>query len=591
MENFTSTENIEETENVDIDTGLGQATLTLNSANWMQTTQADFGAGDLVDVEAADSGDAMLASAGGGVVEEIWVKRYDYTEKQDIARDVAVDSSGNVYVTGESRDSSRKNDYATIKYSSDGTEEWVKHYDCDGKDAEARSVAVDSSGNVYVTGESTGSSGYDDYATVKYSPDGNEEWVRRYDCDGKNDQAYDVAVDSSGNVYVTGYTAVAGANPDYLTVKYSPDGNEEWVRRYDYSHDRALFVAVDSSGNVYVTGCSASSSGNTDYATVKYSPDGDEEWVRRYDCTGRGDHANDMAVDSSGNVYVTGVSYSSSVNYDYATVKYSSDGTQKWVRRYDYARRSDSASSVAVDSSGNVYVTGYSFKTSDWDSMDYATVKYSSDGTQKWVRRYDYAGKGDSASSVAVDSSGNVYVTGYFEDSSWNKDYATIKYSSDGTRKWVKLYDGGSRDYAHDMAVDSSGNVYVTGGSWRSSGYDYATVKYGEMVEYKPSGTLTSVTEDVGKTVDWGEITWSEDTPSETDITMEVSVDGGSWVSVNSGDDIDQIGDRIQYRATLSTDDTSVTPVLHDVSIDYSWYESSGTIVSVPFDSEGDSGG
>jgi hypothetical protein len=133
-------------------------------------------------------------------------------------------------------------------------------------------------------------------------------------------------------------------------------------------------------------------------------------------------------VDGSGNVYVTGPSSGSGTAYDYATIKYISSGVQQWVARYNGPGNDwDEAYSLAVDGSGNVYVTGESFGSGTW--QDFATIKYNSSGVQQWVQRYNGPGNGsDGATSLAVDGSGNVYVTGGIVASP-DDNYATIKYS------------------------------------------------------------------------------------------------------------------------------------------------------------------
>lgn len=108
---------------------------------------------------------------------------------------------------------------------------------------------------------------------------------------------------------------------------------EEWVARYNgpgNSDDEASAIAVDGSGNVSVTGRSVGSGTSYDYATVKYNAAGGEDWVARYNGPGNDwDGASAIAVDGSGNVYVTGGSYGSGTNRDYATVKYSSEGVEE----------------------------------------------------------------------------------------------------------------------------------------------------------------------------------------------------------------------------------------------------------------------
>jgi hypothetical protein len=238
-----------------------------------------------------------------------------------------VDGCNNVYVTGVSQLSGTDYDYATIKYYPNGDTAWVRRYNGPGNDYdEAYAIAVDGSGNVYVTGNSWGSGTQCDYATIKYYPDGNTAWVRRYNGPGKyDDNAYAIVVDSSGNVYVTGWSWGSGTDYDYATIKYYPDGNTAWVKRYNGpgdSTDYAYAIAIDGSNNVYVTGRSRGSGTGYACATIKYYPNGDTAWVKRYNGPGNYDEALAIAVDGSGNVYVTGWSWGSGTHEDYATIKY-----------------------------------------------------------------------------------------------------------------------------------------------------------------------------------------------------------------------------------------------------------------------------
>ncbi|MCK4335061.1 SBBP repeat-containing protein [candidate division WOR-3 bacterium] len=439
-----------------------------------------------------------------------WVARYNgQGNGWDEANSIAVDNSGNVYVTGESRgginfdyatvkyDSLvsylKKIDYATVKYDSLGNELWVARYDGPvNEEDRAYSLALDNSGNVYVTGCSKGSAllGTDfDYATVKYDSLGNQLWVARYDGPGnEKDRAYSLVLDNSGNVYVTGCSKGSGTNMDYATIKYDSRGNELWVVRYNgpgNGTDRAYSLVLDNSGNVYVAGASQGLDSTSDYATIKYNSLGKQLWVVRYNGPGNGtDRANSIAVDNSSNVYVTGCSKGSGTNMDYATIKYDSRGNELWVARYDGpGNGTDRANSIAVDNSSNVYVTGESVGSGI--NSDYATVKYDSLGNELWVTRYDGPGiiSLDRAYSLALDNSGNVYVTGYNQRFlSKNSDYATVKYDSLGNELWVARYDapGNGWDRPNSIAVDNSGNVYVTGFSKGSgTNMDYATIKYG----------------------------------------------------------------------------------------------------------------
>ncbi len=364
---------------------------------------------------------------------------------------------------------------------------WVRRYNGPGNSTDnARKVKVDSSGNVYVTGFSYGSGTDADYATIKYYPDGDTTWVKRYNGPGNSrDWAHAMAVDYSENVYVTGESRGSGMYDDYATIKYYHNGDTAWLRRYNSSEnydDRPRPITLDDSGNVYVSGLSFGSGTDWDYATLKYYSNGDSAWASRYNGPGNGFDAGDaLAVDGSGNAYVTGPSYGSGTDWDYATIKYDPNGGAVWVSRFDGPANSyDQPWAIAVDDSGNVYITGGS--TGSGTSVDYATIKYNPSGDTAWVRRYNGLGNaGDYAHSIIVDGSGNVYVTGQSYGSGTDWDFATIKYDPDGDTVWIRRYNGSgnSGDVAWAVEVDVAGNVYVTGWSSGSgTGNDYATIKY-----------------------------------------------------------------------------------------------------------------
>ena len=326
------------------------------------------------------------SSPASGVATQQWVARYNGPGNGwDHAAALAVDGSGNVYVTGNAYSASTNNDYTTVKYNSAGQQQWVKTYNGTGNGSdEATALALDGSGNVYVTGASyQGASTGIDYTMVRYGSDGTEWWVHAMDCSAHGqDEALAVAVDGSDNSYFTGYCDNGGTNyDDYATVKLDALGVSGWTRNYNSgagNFDWGQDVAVDGSGNVYVTGLS-----NGDYTTLKYNSGGTQQWVKTYNGTGNGgDSAKALALDASGNVYVSGTSYGGgAVDDDYATVKYDSAGTEQWAIRYNNgsANGADTAVALAVDGSGNVYVTGTSYGGAS-TNYDYATVKYSQAG-------------------------------------------------------------------------------------------------------------------------------------------------------------------------------------------------------------------
>ncbi len=431
--------------------------------------------------------------------EEQWAATYGGEgNRQDTPEDIAVDSAGNVYVTGGIYGDSTGYDYATIKYdSSTGDQDWVAIYDS-GHSDRAYAMAVDGAGNVYVTGQSYRSGTSYDFATIKYDTNGTQVWIAWYDNDTSTEYAHAIALDPSGNVCVSGYSLVyteEGSNYDYATVVYDNDGVEQWAATYngpENGNDRAYALDVDSAGNVYVTGWSIGSNMFNEYATVKYDITGSQVWARRYDGSANGhDFANDIVVDAFGDIVVTGSSHGSSTNDDYATIKYDGSGNLLWNTEGDGAVRYNGPTNddsmywaygeiMELDSSNNVYISGYSY--GNGTAIDYTTVKFDSSGNQEWARQYNGPGNYiDYARNMTVDPSGNVYVTGYTHIDAINRDFATVKYNSAGDELWAATYDGPANGYdsANAIAVDASGNVYVTGESQGiDTSYDCTTIKY-----------------------------------------------------------------------------------------------------------------
>ena len=455
-----------------------------------------------------------LAAPVAGQVEKAWVAIYDGPGNAlDTANAIAADAEGNVYVTGLSRNSDTPGDtaYATVKYDPEGNEVWVVRFDTPATEA-AHAIAVDDDGNVVVTGWSGEQLMETDFATVKYDADGNELWVRHYDGPANGDDSTDIpqaiTTDALGNVYVTGAAqGEKGSDTGYTTIKYGPDGDELWVSRYDHddpdSFDNARAIAVDTEGNVYVTGQSNGGVTSDDYATVKYDKEGNELWVRRYNGPGGPDSQRDsgqaIGVDNAGHVYITGESDEPGPYPPpkaLATIKYDPDGNELWVRR-EVSVAGASGPQLCADPAGGAWVAGViDLKLGGNGSI--VSFRYDADGRTLWSRDFTPEEGSSFVVGLAVDASGASYVGGYYEPGAGDlhaRDYLTLKYDADGAFQWHITHDSGLRDEAVGIVV-TDGGACVTGltqdQAVGSSTRDFQTVKYLDIcaADINADGTL-----------------------------------------------------------------------------------------------------
>jgi len=433
----------------------------------------------------------FLNCAQGGVA--LWTNQYNGTSNgDDVIQCVALDSNGDVLVAGYSRSVGISIDAITIKYSSTGVPLWTNRYNPLGQGGHyIRAMAVDEERNVYVTGDSSGGSGYYDIATLAYASDGTPLWTNRAGPSLVHDFARSLALGPNGNVYVIGSSdGRTVSDYDYIAIAYSNTGQPLWTNRYNgpaNAEDLAESAKVDTNGNVHVTGRSRGVGSSYDVATIKYSSTGVPLLTNRVNGpSNSGDHAQSLAIGGNGNVYVTGFSYQPFNDDDYLTVGYLASGLPLWTNRYNGpASDEDRAVAIAAGTNGNIYVTGKS--ASITNGTDIVTIAYSSSGSGLWTNRYDGGeNANDAAGDIAVDFASNVHVAG----SCANSNYVLLSYSSSGnpieTNKFAAGGSLSSIGSAGRLAIDSSGNIYLAGSSWNGSSYDFVTVKYATLTLAPP---------------------------------------------------------------------------------------------------------
>ncbi|HRG88428.1 MAG TPA: hypothetical protein PLW44_05365, partial [Chitinophagales bacterium] len=396
----------------------------------------------------------------------------------EIAEDMAIDASGNVYLVGSYASASVTFGSITVtnsspgnrrfflaKYDASGTCLWVRTSTTSGTFGSelGYGVTVDGSGNVLATGSFSATNvtfgsvtltnhnaGYADMFVVKYDASGTVQWATSAG-GSRIDGGKGVATDATGNVYVTGtfasqniefgygsfyygYNAVATTNPpaDIFLAAYDASGNIQWQQTFGGTEaDNATAICVDASGNITFTGYFSSSSidfggnilnltGNADIFTAQCDGAGAFNWVKKIDGSTSGSYtalyAYDIAADASGNLYLAGSFGTFSIAFG--------------------------SSTLTPSGNGNVLL-----------------AKYNSSGTEQWAKTATVpAGSYSEADAVTTDATGNVIVGGSFTgatidlgsgtlNSSGSNDIWLAKYNSSGALSWARK-DGGTNQEA-----------------------------------------------------------------------------------------------------------------------------------------------
>jgi hypothetical protein len=427
---------------------------------------------------------ALTALSANAQIQQAWVARYNngITNGTNQAVKMALDSVGNIYVTGFSQNANSNLGYVTIKYAPSGSPLWPSRYDStNNPSATPAALALDGSNDVVVTGSAL---------TVKYDPNGNQLWTAPYPGSA-------LAVDSNANVYVAGFSQNFG------TVKLSPQGSNVWMTTYveSYGPTVSQAVLVDSANNIYVSGLDSYYSfvehGVTygpyvTLTTIKYDSNGNQIWKTSGAPAPQSGNMQleGAAFDSGSNLYVLG---NFTPDYGYTTFECSTNGDLVWIANNPTANGASQAHGLAVDGLGNVFVTG---ANEHYPPVSrYGTYRIISNGAYVWTNLYPTDGVNTgAATSIAVDSANNCYVTGYSTGTNTGNDIVTIKYGPNGNQVWLQRYHGpgNGNDAGNAIAVDNKGNVYVTGyETTAAGGTEIVTIKYSPVtLQRRSDGTV-----------------------------------------------------------------------------------------------------
>ena len=424
--------------------------------------------------------------------------------------------------------------------------QWGTYYGGTGND-NGYSCATDASGNIYLSGytrstsgiattgahQTTYGGGLNDAFLVKFNSSGVRQWGTYYGGTG-NDYGCSCATDASGNIYLSGQTTstsgiattgayqttFGGGTEDAFLVKFNSSGVRQWGTYYGGTgQDYGLSCATDTSGNIYLSGITRSTSGIAttgahqtnhggyrDAFLAKFNSSGVRQWGTYYGGTGE-EYGNSCATDASGNIYLSGFTSSTSGmattgahlatfgggDWDAFLVKFNSSGVRQWGTYYG-GTAGEAAYHCATDASGNVYLTGEAKSTTGVATTgahqtaigrleDAFLVKFNSSGVRQWGTYYGGSGN-DYGHSCATDASGNVYLAGDARNSTTGiattgahqttrggvRDAFLVKFNSSGVRQWGTFYGGTGDDKGRSCATDTSGNIYLAGQTRSNSG-------------------------------------------------------------------------------------------------------------------------
>ncbi len=399
---------------------------------------------------------------------------------------IAADTNGQVYVSGFTYSGMVAFGNVTLngapglkmflaKYDGTGQALWVRQATGNAFHV-AASTAVDTAGNIYITGNFSGrpvfgtttlglglGASFEAMFVAKYDNGGNVIWAR--ESPGNFTQrGIDVAVDAAGNSYVGGIfccgslvlggvTLTNAGQEDVFLAKFDPTGNALWaVRGGGLDFDALQAVTVDSQGNSYMAGRYSGANATFGAVTLppallddsfvaKYNPAGQLTWVRRVAGDGY-DTATGVGADAAGNVYVSGWFTSASLQFGGVTV----------------TNRDPTGGGVGTD--------------------DIFLVKYDGGGSALWARSGGGADV-DDGNDLAVDAAGNSFITGYFYSptadfgvlrltnqvaATISQDFFVVKHDSAGNPVWAASAGNEHAEYGASLALDPAGSAYVTGG-------------------------------------------------------------------------------------------------------------------------------
>jgi len=360
---------------------------------------------------------------------------------------------------------------------------------------DANGLAIDRAGDLYVIGQTSGelpgqkAAGMIDAFLRRVDPSGHEVWTRQFGSN-ERDEAKGVALDDAGNVYVVGQTfgtlpgQTSAGGFDAFIRKYTPAGDEMWTRQFGGGGgESAASVRIDHAGNAYVVGGTRAALpgqtniGDYDAFITKFDATGNPVWVRQFGTTSE-DYALAVVLDAGGDPVIAGetggllAGATAAGGLDGFVRQYDPAGKVMWTRQFG-SPLDDFAVGATVGPTGDVWAVGTTMgalpgQTSKGDSDAYI-VAFRALGGDLWSRQFGTSGA-DDAEAITFDAGGHPFVAGRAggplpdATSSGGSDAYLAAAGPTGDLLWVRQFGSPADDYAMALAI-GRGGFYLAGGT------------------------------------------------------------------------------------------------------------------------------
>jgi hypothetical protein len=356
-----------------------------------------------------------------------------------------------------------------------------------------------------------------DFFVTKYNSSGAKLYTKQLGVASSTTVGTAVATDANGNVYIAGYTTggldgntMMGSTHDFFVTKYNSSGIKQFTRQLGAAGVRTVGIAlaIDPSGHIYITGFTAGGldgnvlTGTIDFFLTKYNSHGVKQFTRQLGATGQETRGYGVATDGSGNVFVAGYTEGSldgnaiAGTDDFFVTKFDSSGVKQFTRQLGVAGALTYGTAVATDVTGNVFVVGYTTGGLDGNTLtgtyDFFVTKYNSSGMKQFTRQLGTAGAATFGNEVTIDAAGNIYVVGATggpldgKIQAGTDDFFYTKYNNSGIKQYTRqLGVTGRETDGNGVAIDADNNVYIAGatgggldGNTLMGSYDFFVTKF-----------------------------------------------------------------------------------------------------------------